>query len=151
MTARAEVRPPGRPWVARLLGQGRVWVWLPYQEGNRSWLKESLGRRIRPEWNKEARRWEIARNHFRPLVVALAEKFGAVDVYLEFSTTERCGTRCHEAVGDDCTCSCLGLNHAGAAYMGDWLQVGETTLARPGVKRVRLLVRRENVQRKRSA
>lgn len=118
---------------------------MPYHVGNRRWLKEGLGSRTRPEWNKGAHRWEVARTHFRPLVFALAEQFGAVDVYLEFSTIERCDARCREAVGDDCTCSCLGINHAGAAYLSDWPQVGEVTLVRPGVKRVRLLVRREDV------
>jgi hypothetical protein len=120
---------------------------MPFDTRNRHWLKENLGSHSRSEWNKSARRWEIARNHLRVLVFALAEKYSAVDVYLEFSTTERCNTRCQEATGDDCECSCLGANHAGAAYMASWLRVGETTLVRPGVKRMHLLVRREDVQR----
>ncbi|TSB31237.1 hypothetical protein FNJ62_07040 [Streptomyces benahoarensis] len=42
--------------------------------------------------------------------------------------TERCDTRCQEAQGDDCTCSCMGENHSGAAYWCTWILVGDTTL-----------------------
>lgn len=116
------------PCVRRSLDETRLTLWMPYREGNREWLHESLGARIRPEWNKTAKRWELARSHLRAVVLALAERFGTVDVYLEFSTQERCDVRCRDARGDDCTCSCLGDNHGGAAYWKDWQEVGETTL-----------------------
>src|SRR4051794_34669319 len=32
-----------------------------------------------PTTNRDSRRWEVARNHFLPLVEALAERFGEVD------------------------------------------------------------------------
>ncbi|MES4909131.1 hypothetical protein [Streptomyces sp. NPDC000395] len=66
--------------------------------------------------------------------MALAERFGEVDVYLEFSTTERCDTNCERATGDDCTCSCMGENHGGAAYWRHWTLVGDTTLVDVGRK-----------------
>jgi hypothetical protein len=104
-------------------------MWMPYAgRSNREWLREELGRRIRPEWNRAEGRWEVARRHLRALIEALVERFGAVDVYLEFSASEQCDVRCRDAKGDDCTCSCLGLNHRGAAYWNAWRPVGETTL-----------------------
>ena len=72
------------PWVRRSLDETRLVLWMPYREDNRQWLHEALGQRIRPEWNKAARRWEVARPHLRRLVVGLADRFGAVDVYREF-------------------------------------------------------------------
>ena len=63
---------------------------------------------------------------------ALAERFGEVDVLLEYSTTQKCDRRCREAEGDDCECSCLGEHHAGGMYMHGWIEVGETTLIQPG-------------------
>lgn len=121
-----------RPWVHRKYEETRLWAWMPYGGGsNRSWLLDELGARIRPDWNRTAspRRWEIARSHLRTITEALARRFGEVDVYLEFSTTERCDRRCQRASGDDCTCACRGENHGGSAYWKGWTLVGEETLA----------------------
>ncbi|MGW2057433.1 hypothetical protein ACWCOZ_26560 [Streptomyces sp. NPDC001840] len=133
-----------RPWVRRNIGEQRLWVWMPFQGGsNRRWIKEELGARVRPEWNGDAspRRWEIARPHLRTIVEALADRFGEVEVILQFVTTERCDTRCQEATGDDCECSCLGVNHGGAAYWRKWILVGDTTLVDVDRRERRLLVR----------
>ncbi|WP_216355896.1 hypothetical protein [Streptomyces sp. MP131-18] len=100
-------------------------------------MKEALGTRIRPERNKAERCWEIARQHLKPVIAALVDRFGEVDVFLEFSTTERCDTRCEEAAGDDCTCSCMGDNHGGAVYWKRWQLVGETTLVRSASRKER--------------
>jgi hypothetical protein len=51
---------------------------------------------------------------------------------LDFRQSERCDTRCQRARGDECTCSCLGENHRGAAYWRNWIEVGETTLVASG-------------------
>ncbi|WP_344287210.1 hypothetical protein [Streptomyces synnematoformans] len=123
---------------------------MPYSATNRAWLLDELGsQRIRPDWNKDVTpgRWEIAKPHLRTLIEALADRFGEVDVYLEFSTTERCDRRCQRAEGDDCTCSCRGENHGGSAYWQRWVQVGEDTLV-SNIGRVErhYLVRREDLE-----
>lgn len=120
-----------RPWVRRNYDQTRLWMRLPYSPTNRDWILDELGSQyIRPDWNNMVSpgRWEIARKHLRPLVEALAARFGEVDVYLEFSTTERCDRRCQRATGDDCTCSCRGEHHGGGVYWKQWTQVGDETL-----------------------
>lgn len=118
-----------RPWIRRNYDETRLWVWVPFEGGsNRRWLLEELGERVRPDWNKEARRWEIARPHLATVTTALANRFGAVDVYLEFSTTERCHRRCQGAAGDDCTCSCRGERHGGGVYWTQWTQAGDEIL-----------------------
>lgn len=138
-----------RPWVRRKYDETRLWARIPYGDGsNRRWLRGELGDRIRPHWNTDVtpRRWEIARSHLRTLVEALADRFGEVDVYLEFSTTERCHRRCQEAEHDDCTCSCRGENHGGSAYWKTWIEVGEDILV-GNVGRVErhYLVRRQDL------
>ncbi|HEU5108048.1 MAG TPA: hypothetical protein VFT95_05775 [Micromonosporaceae bacterium] len=120
------------PQVHRYLDETRLHVQMPYSRGNRSWLRTALDVAIRPEWNAPARRWEVAKAHLFPLVDALAERFGRVDVFLEFSATERCDTRCRNATGDHCECSCLGEYHGGGLFLDGWVQVGETTLVSPG-------------------
>ncbi len=132
--------------MRRNIGEQRLWVWMPYLNGsNRHWLLEELGARVRPEWNRTAspRRWEIARPHLRTIVDAMAQRFGEVEVILQFSVTERCDTRCRDAAGDDCTCSCLGENHGGTAYWRNWILVGDTTLVDAARHERRLLVRRQ--------
>lgn len=135
------------PWVRRPVGPGRLQAWMPYQEGsNRRWILAELGDRMRPEWNITAKRWEIARSHLRTLVEVMAMKFGEIDVYLEFSTRQRCDVRCRDARGDDCVCSCMGENHGGAAYWRHWMLVGDTTLVGNAEVQVRhYRVRRSDV------
>lgn len=118
-----------RPWICRRYDVTRLWVWMPFEGGsNRAWLLDELGDRIRPDWNREEHRWEIARPHLAVLTSALADRFGEVDVYLEFATTERCHNMCQGATGDDCTCSCRGEHHGGGAYWTRWTQVGDEIL-----------------------
>ncbi|MFG3600193.1 hypothetical protein [Micromonospora chersina] len=121
----------GWPTIRRMHGEPRLRMWMPYSRDNRDWIHDTLGARIQPVWNRDERWWEISRRHLMPLAYALAERFGQVDVVLEFNELERCDTRCRNANGDDCECSCLGFHHGGGLWHG-WIQVGETTLIRPG-------------------
>jgi len=106
---------------------------------NREWFKDETGKAIRPQWvegpNGYDGHWEIARQHFMTVTRALAERFGQVELAMDFNENERCDRRCQDAKGDDCTCSCLGLHHRGGVYAG-WVEVGDTTLIRSaGIKR----------------
>jgi hypothetical protein len=111
--------------------RGRIVVKMPYDRAepgaNRRWLHAYLGRRIRPKY-VGAGKWEIARQHLKHVVEGLAERFGLVNVHLDYLENQRCDVRCQEATGDDCVCQCAGENHGGSAYQRDWIQVGDTTL-----------------------
>lgn len=123
---------------------------MPFGVANRAWLHTELGDRIRPDWNNAVRpgRWEIAKPHLRTLTEALAKRFGEVNVYLEFSTTERCDRNCQGAEYDDCTCSCRGEYHGGGTFWTEWQLVGEDTLVGPVGRAVRhYVVRREGIGR----
>lgn len=115
---------------------------LPFADDNRQWIKEALGSRIRPTWEKApASHWTIAREHLTVLVDALVDRYGEVEVVMDYRTTEQCDTRCQIATGVDCTCSCLGENHGGAGSVRGWRHVGETTLVSSGeAHQVRRLV-----------
>lgn len=103
---------------------------MPYDPAhpgaNRAWLRDHLGSRIQAEY--ASGRWTVARPHLRTVVTGLAERFGAVDVYLDYLEQQKCDTRCVDARGDDCVCQCGGENHGGSDYQRDWIHVGETTL-----------------------
>lgn len=104
--------------------EGRLVIKMPFAKTNRTWFKSVLGSRIRPDWNGETKRWEIARDHFGPLVQALAQRYGKVDVYMDFRQTERCDTRCRNARSRECTCSCLGKSHGQGVSFG-WKVVSD--------------------------
>ncbi|MER6641050.1 hypothetical protein ABT285_36690 [Streptomyces microflavus] len=135
--------------MRRPIDEVRLHAWMPYAGGsNRRWIHEELGERMHPTWNPDAdpKRWEIARTHLRTLIEAMAVRFGEIDVYLQFSTRQRCDTRCQTAEGDDCICRCMGENHGGAAYWREWIQVGDTTLvSSPEVRERHYVVRRADV------
>lgn len=126
---------PRRPHVTRWIDEQRLWVWMPYEGGsNRAWIKQHLAG-TRPVWIEgeagTAGRWEVARTHLWKLVDALADRFGAVDVQLEFSNRSKCDTQCQGAnprTVFECECSCGGDNHGGAQGWKQWKPVGETTL-----------------------
>jgi hypothetical protein len=113
------------PNLYRLL-TGQLQLSLPYQPGNRAWLRDRLGERVHLTWVK-AGYWAMAREHLMPLLEALVAEYGKVAVRLEFRQTQKCDRRCRDAQGDDCVCSCLGTNHKGASGR-NWFEVGESTL-----------------------
>jgi hypothetical protein len=120
---------------------------MPYRSDNRAWIREQLGA-VRPEWNGTLKRWEIAKEHLWPLVGALADRFGAVEVYLEFSEHSRCDQRCRDANPEtvwDCVCSCLGENHGGVAYWKTWHEVAPPLLVSTTRHTQHLLFRRGSI------
>lgn len=131
------MRPLPRLW--RPVGTARLELQLPARRGNRAWLRTVLGAGARPQLDTD--RWRIARSHLQHLVDEVPERFGALELFLDFRTTERCDTRCQRARGDDCTCSCMGANHGGSQYWKQWRLVSETTLVMPtGLKRRRMVI-----------
>lgn len=72
------------------------------------------------------------------MVRAPAERFGAVDVYTEHLSTQKCTSSCAGAKRDECICSCNYSNHKGG--MQGWDLLGET-LIRTDVTLVHHLVR----------
>lgn len=107
--------------------EGRIIVRMPYAKGNRAWLHDTLGARIRPEWDKPNQCWWVARHHFGAVVEAMARKLGRIDVYLEFRGLDRCDTRCKRARGRECDCQCLGKHHGVGGITHGWKMVGDTT------------------------
>jgi hypothetical protein len=123
------------PTILRPL-KGRIHVVLPYQDPkwfNRTWIKTVCGDRTRPIWNKFGGYWEISRSHFLIVLKAMLDKYGTVDIYEDHSDIEICNVSCQDAVGNECTCRCLGVNH-GIEYDSqsggsrvNWILVTEDT------------------------
>lgn len=124
--------------------EGRVQIKMPYAKDNRAWLKDTLGQRIRPEWDKSNRCWWVARNHFGAVVEALADRLGRIDIYIDFRGVERCDTRCKKARSRECDCQCLGKYHGQDGITHGWKLVGDTTeVQSTGLKRRHIVVIRK--------
>ncbi|MFD4444383.1 hypothetical protein ACFWPK_31870 [Nocardia sp. NPDC058519] len=133
-----------RPRIERKPGELRLWVTMPYDptKPNRGWMQEVLGGRKDLVWNKEMKRWEVARDHLKTLIAALAERFGEVEVLLEYNTTEQCTPSCKKATIPvwECTCKCLGEYHGGRGEQRDWIPVGPHRLISKTEKLVHFVV-----------
>ncbi|MGW5569666.1 hypothetical protein ACWEVD_00575 [Nocardia thailandica] len=138
-----------RPRIQRKPGETRLWVTMPYDPTtpNRGWMQQVLGGRKDLQWNKPMKRWEIARTHLRMLTAALADRFGEVEVLLEFDTTERCTTSCQTAGSQpwECTCECLGKSHGGRGEKRDWVKAGPHQVIARDKKMVHFLVLRGEI------
>ena len=118
------------PVVLRRGGKGqRIRLRLPYSENNLSWLQN--GKRIRPEWFGSERYWEIPKTWFNDFVERALKKYGLLYVIQPYREQEKCSPSCLNAIGHECQCSCMGLNH-GAGNDGSWFEVNEAFAVRWG-------------------
>jgi hypothetical protein len=116
-------------------GRRRLEVHLPFAPGraNRTWLESAVpGKETRSEWDSDARCWRVAKAHFTDLVRAMAERFGAVRVEVEYNTRMVCTESCKNAQRDDCECSCPGRSHGGGRWLDGWIDLGEITVGYGG-------------------
>ncbi len=97
--------------------KGKLQVRLPYRPGGSNYglLKAICGERTRPEWNRERRCFEVAREHLVKLIDQLAYEIGSpVEVILHGATQTKCVSACWAAdprTRWECVCSCAGANH----------------------------------------
>jgi hypothetical protein len=124
---------------------GKMEVSLPFSTDNRAWLRDQLGPGVPYAWDGGLRRWTLARNHLSNLVPALANRYGYVEVYIDFKTTVKCDKRCRDATGSECICQCLGENHRGGSLLTGWFEVGESTLITSDTMRRHMRVARGDV------
>jgi hypothetical protein len=123
-------RQPSTPVVLRRTGQGqKLRIRLPYAESNRDWLRN--GRRSNPEWVARGKYWELPKAWFNDFVNRALAKYGEVYVIQPYREQEKCSPACLDAMGHDCTCSCMGANH-GAGNDGSWFEVSDTFATRWG-------------------
>lgn len=80
--------------------------------------------------------WTVPRHYFANAVRRACVLFDLVRVVDERSMNgRRCDTRCVEATGPDCNCSCWGENHGGLNWLTGMTLVGGTTLVELGTVR----------------
>lgn len=118
------------PVILRRTGKGqKLRVRLPYEELNRDWLRN--GRRSNPDWVAKDKYWELPKAWFNDFVNRALAKYGKVYVIQPYREQEKCASACLDAMGHECSCSCMGANH-GAGNDGSWFEVSDTFATRWG-------------------
>jgi len=121
---------------------------------NRQMFKTAADAAIRPTWVSAPDGqpgwhgyWTISRTHLNVVAEAVAIRDGEVTVEMHYSDKEQCDSRCQDATGDDCTCSCEGKHHGEGQY-ASWKEVGATTLVRStGEKTITRVLTRKKAQK----
>jgi len=133
------------PVVIRKSGPGPVLARLPYAIDNRSWLQ--AGRRTKPKWNKEQKRWEIPKAWFENLISTSLKRYGRIYVAQLYQEQQKCAPACWNAAGFHCECSCMGEHHGTGQPDANWHEVSETFAFRWEEKRYacRLITRKNDV------
>jgi hypothetical protein len=126
-------RSSGVPVISLHIGIPRLRLYCGYRPDRRDWLKQACGRPIRPEFNREEKRWEVARDHLDPLLRALIGDYGQVWLVREYNPAVVCTRSCQEARGFDCECSCQGEFHGTRAFIDPpWKDTGKFLLLHQG-------------------
>lgn len=118
-------------------------VRLPYDLLNRGWL--SISGRRNPDWDDVRKQWEVPLRWFPDLLKRSLAKFGRVYVVQPYQEQERCAPACWDAEGDECQCSCMGMNHGSRSPAGQWRIVSDAFATRWGERELacRLITAKE--------
>jgi len=107
----------------------RTMVRLPFQSGNGNYelLKDIRGARTRPEYNRQTKLFEVARDNGDQLIKGLVEEFGTVRVVIHGNSRTTCVSDCWDADPSNawnCVCGCAGSNHGSGHPLGREVEVG---------------------------
>ncbi|MGR4009867.1 hypothetical protein [Leucobacter sp. 1207-22] len=114
---------PSIPTVI-LKPNARAAIELPWRgspRANFDWLKDVCGKRTRPEYDRQSKRFLVARPHTRHVLDALVDEYGEVLVHQFGYAATTCVEACWDANPDnviDCVCGCAGLNHGSGHPLG---------------------------------
>ncbi len=123
-----------------------ILVKLPYQKDNYEWLRNEEARK--PEWNSQYKSWEVPQAWFERVTKLCLSRYKKCHVIQLRRETSICASKCWEAQGLHCECSCLGEMHGGGAPGGRWYELSETFAILYGVQKysVRLLKSKKTIE-----
>lgn len=120
--------------VITLPARGRLGYWIPEQgwQKHEEFVYRHVHGRARPEWNPTGESWSVATRHFIELAGSLVKRHSRMVLGREYNSSEKCNHRCMNALGHECTCSCLARNHGRGGWMSGWRITAETTSVADG-------------------
>lgn len=121
------------PIIFRRSRPQSILVKLPPKIGNREWLRNQEKRK--PEWNEQYQAWEVPQAWFERVVRLCLGRYKQSYVIQLRREVSVCASKCWEAQGLHCECSCLGEMHGGGAPGGRWYELSETFAIEYGEKK----------------
>lgn len=85
-----------------------------------------------PEWLDRFKGWEVAQDWFSDLVDHILSRHPKLYIIQPYREQEKCASRCMNAQGHECQCSCMGANHGAGGPGAGWFEVSETFATRWG-------------------
>jgi hypothetical protein len=85
-----------------------------------------------PEWLDRYKGWEVAQDWFSELVDYILGKYPKLYIIQPYREQEKCASRCMNAQGHECQCSCMGANHGAGGPGAGWFEVSDTFATRWG-------------------
>lgn len=110
--------------------KSRAEIYLPWRgnpRANFEWLRCVCGDRTRPEYDRQSKRFYVARGHIQHIIQALVEEYGSVKVTQYGYRSTTCVQQCWNANPNSylqCECGCAGRNHGSGVPMGHEVQSG---------------------------
>jgi hypothetical protein len=98
----------------------------------RAFLKSSRPRGHDPIWLPKYDGWELPQVWFSDLVNHILERFSQLYVIQPYREQEKCASKCMNAEGHECECSCMGSNHGAGGPSAGWFEVSDTFATRWG-------------------
>lgn len=105
---------------------------LEWQRSVRAWLQATRPRGRSPQWKGKFKCWELPKSWFDDLVGKLVRRYGKLYIIQPYRKQEKCASRCMNAEGHECQCSCMGANHGLGGPDGSWFEVSDTFATRWG-------------------
>src|SRR5690606_19287124 len=108
-------------------GKGLL-VKLPYAPDNKLWLQGE--KRNIPKWHQRQKYWETPKAWFNDLVSKCLKRHKRVYIIQPYRKQEVCAPACMNALGHECQCSCMGVNHGAHNSTNDWFVVSDAFATR---------------------
>jgi hypothetical protein len=103
-----------------------------WRRATRAWLQQIRPRGRSPEWKSKTNGFELPQSWFDDLVSILLRRYGKLYIIQPYREQEKCASKCMNAQGHECQCSCMGANHGQGGPDGSWFEVSETFATRWG-------------------
>ncbi len=110
-----------------LPASGALRIWLPHTTslGHIASIDDMMRTRTRPVWDPQRECWTVPKNHFLVMVGRLLGRHRHLILGREYNPNEKCNSRCKNAQGPYCTCSCLAKYHGHGRWMKGFTPVDE--------------------------
>ncbi len=114
------------PVIYRPPKTGDILIRFPNLPISEKWLNE--GRKKKPILVNDVIPiyWKFPRSSFNIMVNRILVKYRSLYIIQYYNAQEKCASKCQNAEGFECECSCMGKYHGDSNPKGKWYHVSDT-------------------------